>query len=63
MPLENRAGLSCDVLMYKHGEKQCLSPSFSPHAVCRWFVMKMDPVAMASSTLRRMRQQLGPLRP
>lgn len=31
--------------------------------VCRWFVMKMDPVAMALSTLKHMRQQLGPLRP
>lgn len=34
MPLDNaRNGFSCEVLMYKHGEKQCLSLFFAPRAV------------------------------
>lgn len=39
---------------------------FSPSSflcVCRWFVMKTDPVAMALFTLRLTRQRLGPSRP
>lgn len=34
MPMDNaQDGFSCGVLMYKHGEKQCLSLSFAPRAV------------------------------
>lgn len=45
------------------GENQCLSLPSTSLGVCRWFVMKTDPVAMALFTSRLTRQQLGPLRP